>query len=266
MVMCGCSGGEMEGKEMKFDRIRSVPEAVWKGLGEKRIYFGHQSVGYNIIEGITDIMKKNPQIKLSILQTDDPSKFDSPLFAHSPVGANGDPKSKVDEFVKVLDAGLGNQVDFAFMKFCYVDFSMSTDTEKVFKDYKAALSTLRAKYPKTTFVHVTVPLTAPLSLKDRMKQVIKKITGRPTASIDDNIKRSLFNDKMRKGYEGKEPVFDLASIESTYPDGRSASFQRDGKNFPHLVSDYTSDGGHLNELGRKVVAGQLLVFLANLPR
>ncbi|MEI9475104.1 MAG: SGNH/GDSL hydrolase family protein [Deltaproteobacteria bacterium] len=264
MLACSCSGGKMEGKELEFDSILGVPEAQWKKLAEERVYFGHQSVGYNIIEGITDIIKKNPQVKLNIVQTDDPTKFGTPLFAHSPVGANGDPKSKVDEFVKFMDRGLGNQVALAFMKFCYVDFTASTDVEKVFQDYRKTFSALKEKYPKITFIHVTAPLTAPLSLKDRLKQIIKKIIGRPTASIEDNIKRSQFNNKMRKEYEGKEPLFDLARIESTYRDGTQALFEKDGKTYPHLVGAYTRDGGHLNEMGRKVVAEQLLVFLANL--
>jgi hypothetical protein len=266
MLASGCSGGNMEGKELEFDSIRRVPEAQWKKLAEERIYFGHQSVGYNIIEGITDIIKNNPQIKLNIIQTVDPTKFATPFFAHSPVGANGDPKSKVDEFVKFMDAGLGNQVALAFMKFCYVDFTASTDVEKVFQDYRKTFSALKGTYPKTTFIHVTAPLTAPLSLKDRLKQIIKKIIGRPTASIEDNIKRSQFNDKMRKEYDGKEPLFDLARIESTSPDGTQALFEKDGKTYPHLFPAYTYDGGHLNEMGRKVVAEQLLVFLANLSR
>ena len=64
--------------------------------------------------------------------------------------------------------------------------------------------------------------------------------------------------------EQKKPLFDLAAIESTAPDGTRASFVRDGKTYYQMVSDYTHDGGHLNELGQKRVAEQLLVFLAGL--
>jgi lysophospholipase L1-like esterase len=36
----------------------------------------------------------------------------------------------------------------------------------------------------------------------------------------------------------------------------------DGKTYYHLVPDYTNDGGHLNETGRKLVAEQLLLTIA----
>jgi len=45
--------------------------------------------------------------------------------------------------------------------------------------------------------------------------------------------------------EQKEPLFDLAAIESTAPDGTRASFMKDGKTYYQMVSDYTHDGGHL---------------------
>jgi len=35
---------------------------ILEKLSQKKIYFGHQSVGFNIIDGIKDIMKENPQI------------------------------------------------------------------------------------------------------------------------------------------------------------------------------------------------------------
>ena len=42
------------------------------------------------------------------------------------------------------------------------------------------------------------------------------------------------------------------------------TFTKDGENYYSLVPDYTDDGGHLNEKGRKIVAEQLLILLANL--
>ena len=71
-------------------------------------------------------------------------------------------------------------------------------------------------------------------------------------------------DLLREAYEGKEPLFDIAGIESVGPGGERESFDVKGKSFPALVPAYTDDGGHLNALGRKVVAEKLLVFLAGL--
>ncbi len=60
------------------------------------------------------------------------------------------------------------------------------------------------------------------------------------------------------------PFFDIAKIESTFPDGTRSTFTKDGKTYYSMVPEYTHDGGHLNEMGRKKVAKQFLLLLANL--
>ena len=78
------------------------------------------------------------------------------------------------------------------------------------------------------------------------------------------IKRNEFNDMMRNEYEDREPIFDLALIESTFLDGKREMYQENDIIYYSLVPDYTNDGGHLNEKGRKLVAEQLLIFLSEL--
>ena len=63
---------------------------------------------------------------------------------------------------------------------------------------------------------------------------------------------------------GKEPLYDLAKIEATYPDGKVLSYSRHGKIQYTLIPTYTNDGGHLNEKGRRIAAAQLLILLADL--
>ena len=103
------------------------------------------SVGYNIIDGIKDIMKSNPAIKLNIQETTDISKFNNGVFAHSRNGENVKPKTKVDAFVKTMDSGLAKQVDIAFFKFCYVDFNKNTDVNDLFKYYTSAMDATEEK-------------------------------------------------------------------------------------------------------------------------
>jgi hypothetical protein len=261
MILLGCGGGKMADKESAAAAIKGVPEASWKSLAGKKIYFGHMSVGNDMIEGIHDIAKEIPQIRLNIVETNNPSNFDRPLFAHSSIGKNEDPGAKIDSFVQYMDNGLGSKADIAFFKFCYIDILSATDADEVFNRYKNAMEMLKKKYPKVTFVHVTAPLRL---VQTGVLVPIKKIIGRPVGGYADNIKRSRFNELLRQEYKGKEPVFDLARIESTYPDGRRFEFDSGGKSYESLVADYTSDGGHLNEYGRKIVAAQLLAFLANL--
>ena len=69
---------------------------------------------------------------------------------------------------------------------------------------------------------------------------------------------------MLKEYKEKEPIFDIATIESTYTDGTRSNFVKNGKIYYIMVPEYTYDHGHLNKVGRKRVAEQLLIFLANL--
>lgn len=221
------------------------------------------SVGENILDGVRDIMREHPDIQLNIVETNSPSSFDQPIFAHSRIGINGDPKSKIDAFVQYMDGGIGNSADIAFFKFCYIDILSVTDADEVFNRYRTAIETLKRKYPKVTFVHVTAPLRV---VQTGFLVPIKKIISRPLGGYEDNIKRKRFNDLLRQEYEGKDPIFDLARIESTYPDGRQSTFDNEEKSYEALVAVYTYDGGHLNEIGRKIVAGQLLSFLPNLSK
>jgi len=251
--------------KVSFPSIKDVPAEAWQKLSKKKIYFGHQSVGYNIMDGVKDIMKENPNIKLNILETVNPSDYNTPIFGHSVIGENTNPKSKIDAFTKAMQSGVGEKVDIAFFKFCYVDIGLTSDVSKNFDDYKSTVEHLKQVYSKASFIYVTSPLTTPsTSIKDRIKRLIKMIIGRPIANIEDNIRREEFNAMLLKEYEGKDTIFDLAKVESTAPDGSRAVFEKDGKTYPRMVPEYTNDGGHLNELGRKAVAEQLLIVLASL--
>jgi len=251
------------GSEKMGFSSKNPPETAWQLLSHKKIYFGHQSVGNNIIDGIKDIMKENSKIKLNIVKTNDPKMFTTPIFAHSPIGKNMNPISKIDAFAKFMEQGIGNKADFAFFKFCYVDITRNTDINQIFTYYKNTMKHLKEKYPKTTFIHVTVPLTI---VQTGFKVWIKKIIGRPIGGYADNIKRNQFNEMLRNEYKNKEPIFDLALTESTFPDKTRCFFTKEGKTYYSLVPAYTHDGGHLNELGRKIVAEQLLILLANLSQ
>jgi len=260
--LAGCDGGKMVEQKVQFPDVKSVSDAQWKKLSQAKVYFGHQSVGNNILDGIKDVMRESPAIKVNIVETSNPADFNRPIFAHSRVGKNVDPKSKTDSFVDFIQQGIGDKANVAFFKFCYVDMKEGTNVSDIFDDYKKKMSSLKGRYPNVKFIHVTVPLT---TTKISWKTWIKEKMGKKDLwEYAGNIERNRFNDLVRKEYEGKEPVFDLAKIESTYPDGTRSSFTSQGRGYYSLVSEYTKDGGHLNERGRKLVAEQLLIFLATL--
>jgi hypothetical protein len=215
-------------------------------------------VGYNILNGVEALLKENPSVRLNIVETTDPSRFDAPVFAHATVGRNGDPGSKGEAFEQYMDSGIGSRADIAFFKFCYVDISRDTDVAKMFESYKATVQRVKMKYPGLALVHVTVPLTSSdYTLKVRLKSLVKRILGRK----DENIGRSDLNERIRKEYGGSDPIFDLAALESTSPAGNPVNFTYRGKKYPSMYPGYTTDGGHLNGDGKRVAAVGLLETL-----
>ena len=258
LISCG---GEMEQKSVTYSSLKDIPDAAWEKLSKKKIYFGHQSVGFNIIDGVKDLMKEYPKIKLNIVETSDSKDFSSGVFAHSTIGTNTNPKSKIDEFASFIDKGIGAKADTAAMKLCYIDIRDDTNIVDIFNRYKTETDEIKQKYPSLTIVHFTAPL---VKRQTGIKAWIKKIIGKPISGIDDNIKRNEFNDLLRNEYQGKSPVFDIATLESTHLDGIRSTFEKNGTTYYAMAPEYTYDDGHLNQQGGMIVAENLLIMLAEL--
>ena len=240
-----CSGGDMNEQAVHYDKYSNVPDDAWQKLANKSIYFGHQSVGYNILEGVSALIKEKNNIPLKIVETKTPKKFKPGVLTHSRLGENTVPISKLDGFVDLVNKDGKDDADIMFFKFCYIDFNEKTDVKALFSDYQKALLQLKQKHPNTIFIHMTAPLTT-INRSEGLKAWIKKIIGRPMEGETENIKRHEYNEMIRAAYSGKEPLFDLAKFESTFPDGSRSTFESDGKTYYSLVPEYTTDGGHLN--------------------
>jgi hypothetical protein len=80
--------------------IEDVPGEYWAKLAGKKIFFGHQSVGYNIVDGIKDIISERDYIKLNIVEKRESAAFDRPVFTHSQVGMNSNHSRKSDTLRK----------------------------------------------------------------------------------------------------------------------------------------------------------------------
>lgn len=257
-----CGNGGTVGDRQALEILQGIPDATWRRLAAERFYFGHQSVGYDIVNGVDDLVKLDPKIGLRVVETSDAAAFDKPIFAHAKNGVNKQPDVKIEAFERTLDDALGGRVDVAFYKFCYVDITPETDIQKLFGTYRASMGRLRDRFPATTFVHITSPVTV---VEAGPKAWAKRVLGRPLAGEEANAVRTRFNHLMKAEYQGKEPVFDLAGVESTYPDGRASSFEWKGTTYPKLIPGYSYDGRHLNASGRRWVAAHLLRFLTELP-
>jgi hypothetical protein len=252
----------MEQKKVTYNSLKDIPDAAWEKLSQKKIYFGHQSVGFNIMDGVEDLKKEYPQIKLKVVETKDSDEIKPGVLAHSRVGKNTEPETKMDEFENVLDQGVGRKADAAALKFCYVDMNGETNVEQLFNQYKNRVEKIRKQYPDLNIIHFTEPLTV---TKKTWKTWLKQLMGKKDIwEFSHNIKRNKYNELLLKEYNGKDPILDIAEIESTKPDGNRQSFEVDGVTYYSLYPGYTMDGGHLNEVGRKKVAEQFLLLLANL--
>lgn len=264
LIITGCNA-ETEStmnEKITLSSMSDIPESAWLSLSKKNIYFGHQSVGDNIIDGVTKIVNTNDSINLNIKHINAPEiqANNNPVFAHSYIGKNGDTDSKYSDFKSFMRNGLGDTSDLAFLKLCYWDIRRNTDINSVFNNYKNMIIELKREYPNTTFIHSTVPLMSHSnSLIDNIKRIL-----RPDNDDLDNIKRNELNTLILNEYSANEPVFDIALVEATLPNGELATFTNDGKKYYYLPDEYTHDGAHLNDYAREHVAEQLLITLANI--
>lgn len=211
----------------------------------QRIYFAHQSVGSNLIDGLMALAaKEGVRVRVSSLR----------------VGRNGDPAGKLRSFERAM-AGQGRGSDVAIFKFCYADVRADTDARALFDAYRTALDRLRNEHPETTFVHVTLPLT---DVQGGLKALAKLALGRHPYGTVENLRREEYNTLMRRHYRGREPLFDLARVESTAPDGAAVRVVWEERLAPALAREYTDDGGHLNVAGRTRAARELVSVLASI--
>ena len=258
-LFISCKESGMKSLQSGHDRLDAISPHRWEILAQKKIFFGHKSVGQNIVAGLEEVMARRPLIKLDILETSDPADLVKPVFAHALIGTNKDPVSKIVRFSQIMDSGVGRSVDIAFFKLCFVDIDHSTDVEALLNSYAHSLARLEAEFPDVRFITVTVPLISrPVGIKARLK----KLLGRLPWDEADNVKRNVYNGMLREKFKGS--LFDLAAIESRIDGERKATFTKGGKDFELLHRPYTSDGGHLNSTGRQIVAIELLIFLAAL--
>jgi len=247
----------------KSSEVVIMDETVKQNLeivGNSKIYFGHQSVGKNIMDGLSELNKEAKEENINIIEFDGIDKLTEYYFAHSRIGENRNPNSKCDAFSQLLNNKFAEELDIAMLKFCYVDFGAETNPKTVFEYYKFTIDTIKIKYPDLTIVHVTIPLK---TVQTGWKIPFKKLLGKEIPGYVENIKRFQFN-KMLKDYYKNDTIFDLSKIESTYPNGSRESFTMDGETYYALVPEYTNDGGHLNELGRQLAAKELISVIANI--
>lgn len=226
----------------------------------RRVFFGHQSVGANILDGVRDLLREAgrnwPIVELGA----EPASGGALL--HANVGTNQQPLAKCDDFRRIIDERLRGQVDLAVLKFCYVDIEPTTDYAVLCDRYRATLKQLGGRHPDTVFVPSTVPLG---HAKRGLDVRVREMLGRTNQAKLKNQARHAFNERLRQSWT-ISPLFDVARAEATAPDGTRNTFTYQGTTAENLVGEYTDDGGHLNAAGRRVVAAAFLQTLAAAAR
>ena len=255
----GCARPNANQENAHMTSFRDVPDSAWAELRTRRIWFGHQSVGGNIMQGVAELAAADARLGLTIVEGAPPES--GAAFAHAAIGRNGDPGLKTDEFARVLEGGAAGRLDIAFHKYCYADIVDTTDVERVFAHYRETMARLQAEYPAVVFLHVTSPLTM---VQAGPRASLKKLLGQAPGRYVSNFKRERFNQMMRAEYGAGGRLFDLAAVESTRPDGARETIALSGKTAFALYPGYSSDGSHLNEAGRRRAAESLLALLAGL--
>ena len=230
-------------------------------VSDARVFFAHQSVGGNILEGFPAVYAAQglPAPGVNDLADGAPGN----QLVHTRVGKNGDPLGKIEEFDTLLRGGLAEDTDVAVLKLCYSDVRAETDVDEVFTAYRDTMAALQEDYPKTTVVAATVPLTIRRSAVGTMKQWV----GRGDKyGPEHNLAREQFNALLRAEHAETGLLFDVASIESTSSDGPRTTGMHEGQLYYALGREHAKDPGHLNEAGGTVVADGMLAVLATALR
>ncbi|HEY8218505.1 MAG TPA: hypothetical protein VIF86_00245 [Methylobacter sp.] len=234
-----------------------INKPEWQALEKTRVVFGHQSVGRNILNGIERLAARDgASLEIHEQRTGPAAQG----ISHFPIGNNGDPLSKIEDFAAAIDAGAAQSADMALMKLCYVDFNAATDARQLANQYIASLESLAQRHPETNFVAVTAPLMA---VQTGPKALVKRLIGKQPSGSVDNLRRAEFNALLRERYASTGRLFDLARAEADST-GQHCRVNVNGQTAEALCPELTNDGGHLNERGQELVATAFLNFASSL--
>jgi hypothetical protein len=176
------------------------------------------------------------------------------------IGENGDPLGKLVEFDLVIRGGVGDVVDVAVFKFCYVDFHEGDDVDEIFDAHRSTLAALERDYPDVTFVYTTVPLTTERGPLGRVKG---RLGMGDNLGPEHNVVREQLNSKIRAEYVDSGRLFDIAAIQSSNSEGERVLRTFGGSEYYAMEGSLSSDPGHLNTAGAALVAGALVATVTD---
>lgn len=237
--------------------VSEPSERELDAFAETTVLFGHQSVGANVLDGIAAVYARAdlPSPMIVGAREGVPSQ---PGVVHAFVGVNGDPFGKFEAFRDLVDGQIGEAATVALVKLCYTDITSGTDAAAVFDGYTALMAELEAQHPDIAFLYTTVPLSTDRGWKANLKAFVGRDDQMGPA---DNVVRQQYNELVRAEYADTGRLFDIAAVESTMATDPT---ERGTGDAPYYVLNaaLSSDAGHLNELGARAAAGELIRVVA----
>ncbi|PKO15266.1 MAG: hypothetical protein CVU39_11725 [Chloroflexi bacterium HGW-Chloroflexi-10] len=244
----------------QFDRI---PDSYITAASQLHSLFRHASVGDNIDIGLDCLMNTTlprPNVcTTGLLPGQDlyDSKYDRSNwdfeFHAPPPSQNPGWWDKVNFFVSRVDGlGSGSSYQVVAFKFGYVDAYTGSAIDNVFFTRNANDS-----YPGIEDLEV-------LQTRHPNKLVVLWTMG--LARAIGTVDSTSFNNQMRTyAITNEIPLMDIADIQSHRPNG-TLCVDNQGNNQPALCDEYTEEinGGHLNTLGKQIMAKAYWVMMARL--
>jgi hypothetical protein len=267
-AVAACTPGPREVSSVSIEQVKADLET----LAHARVYFGHQSVGRNILQGVRTLADE-AGVALRIEEVGNGTPAVGPGLFHTNIGENGAPEGKLEAFLAnvaapalVLSPDPAPALyDIALLKFCYVDLdddSQQRSPQALFDRYRSSVARLGERQRGLTLIHATMPLTAD---PPGWKTTVKRWLGRPTWTDAANRKRNEYNRMLRSQF-APDQTFDIARIEATHADGRISSFEAGGTTVETMAAEHTYDGGHLTAAAERHVAAAFLHTLAQSVR
>ncbi|GAB3022527.1 hypothetical protein GCM10011376_28010 [Nocardioides flavus (ex Wang et al. 2016)] len=230
-----------------------------QAVAGSRVFFGHRSVGFNVLDGLPEVYERAGVDAPSIVESREAPEAEA--IVHVEIGENGRPLEKIANFDRIMREGMAEQVDAAVLKLCYVDLRAGeADVDEIFTAYRDTLAALARDYPATAFVAATAPLTTERGPKGKLKALF----GRGDRyGPEHNVLRQRFNSLVRAEFDEPGRLFDIAAVQSTDPSGERVAFSSRGETYYSLSDDYAKDPGHLNARGAQVAASAFIAVLAD---
>ncbi|MBU1565827.1 MAG: PEP-CTERM sorting domain-containing protein [Proteobacteria bacterium] len=228
--------------DYEYVQSHNFSQETYDKIGKQTWLFTHASVGGNMIGGMNTLHSTTPntyQLSTQSIPYDrnkippDPPPSPPALLTEGKVYEinRGNPGSelKYDFFEATLESGWGNSVDFVMDKLCYIDQGANVI------NYLQMMEDLDSRY-SATFVYTTMPLT--------------------NSTDSNNVLRNNYNNAVRAyALDHDKLLYDIADLEAHDASGREITFMNaSGIEMQMLSSDWTVDGGHLDPVGRLMMA------------